>query len=105
VPVVRALVAGAAGGRPRRRSRRSVPPLRRGARPRRGARYGRRLLRRVDERCLARFLPSPIPTSPSHAWRVGPSLSPLKGGEGHLWLVLNAPVGARRRGGCRGTGP
>ena len=38
---MRALLAGIAGGRPCRRSRRSVPPLRRGARPRRGARYGR----------------------------------------------------------------
>src|SRR5437016_3116786 len=30
----------------------------------------------------------PIPTSPSHAFGAGPSLSPLKGGEGFLTCVL-----------------
>src|SRR6059036_1594868 len=37
----------------------------------------------------------PIPTSPSHAYGVGPSLSPLKGGEGYQ--AASPPFGAFAR--------
>src|SRR5205814_10625315 len=43
---------------------------------------------------LARLGSHPVPTSPSHGSAVGPSLSPLEGGEGngtHLSNSLSAP--------------
>ena len=36
----------------------------------------------------------PIPTSPSHRCAMGPSLSPLKGGEGKSCQIIADPIGA-----------